>query len=157
MAGTPSNALDPTDWAIVAQLQRDGRMPFAELGRLVGLDEAAATERVRRLVAAGVITGYRATVDLAKLGFPVIASVQLVMPVQRRQPLDRLIAKHREILECLWVAADGHHLLRIAASSKYHLQEIVAALSQLGTVSTSVVTAAPLPARGIVAPVPPSR
>ena len=41
---------------------------FAELGRKVGLSTPAVAERVRRLEEAGVITGYHASVDMAKLG-----------------------------------------------------------------------------------------
>ena len=42
-------------------------MSFAELGRRVSLSPPAVAERVRRLEIAGVITGYRAELDLAKL------------------------------------------------------------------------------------------
>ncbi|MBV8931597.1 MAG: AsnC family transcriptional regulator, partial [Kutzneria sp.] len=49
--------LDETDWVILAELQREGRLSFTELGRRVSLGTSATTERVRRLEAAGVITG----------------------------------------------------------------------------------------------------
>ncbi len=64
--------LDPTDWAILGELQRDGRIALSELGRRVNLSASATTERVRRLESAGVITGYRAEVDLAKVGYAVL-------------------------------------------------------------------------------------
>lgn len=41
--------LDPKDIAILKALHRDGRLSFAELGRLVGLSGPAAAERVARL------------------------------------------------------------------------------------------------------------
>ncbi|MEY4607573.1 MAG: hypothetical protein RLY45_2333 [Actinomycetota bacterium] len=47
--------LDPTDRAIIEELQRDGRVPFTRLGAAVGLSEAAARQRVQRLIDAGVM------------------------------------------------------------------------------------------------------
>lgn len=67
---------DVTVWAIRHELQR-GRIPFTELARRVGLGASATTERVRRLGTRGVITGYRAEVDLGKAGCPVLAVVRL--------------------------------------------------------------------------------
>ena len=84
------SALDETDWAILAELQRDGRLPLTELGRRVSLSASAATERVKRLEAVGVITGYRAEVDLGKVGFSVLAVVRLKYPGSRHEPLYRL-------------------------------------------------------------------
>jgi Lrp/AsnC family transcriptional regulator, regulator for asnA, asnC and gidA len=51
----PSPALDATDRAIIEELQRDGRMPFTKLGAAVGLSEAAARQRVQRLLETGVV------------------------------------------------------------------------------------------------------
>ena len=65
-----TESLDPTDWAILATLRGDARMSLTELGRRVNLSASATTERVRRLESVGVITGYRADVDLAKVGYP---------------------------------------------------------------------------------------
>ncbi|PWK81254.1 Lrp/AsnC family leucine-responsive transcriptional regulator [Lentzea atacamensis] len=96
-----AETLDPTDWAILAELQQDGRIPLTELGRRVNLSASAATERVKRLESAGVVTGYRATVDLGKVGYGVLAVVRLKYPGNQHQPLHRLLAERTEILECL--------------------------------------------------------
>ena len=47
--------LDDISKAIIEQLQRDGRMPYATIGRAVGLSEAAVRHRVQRLIDAGVL------------------------------------------------------------------------------------------------------
>jgi Lrp/AsnC family transcriptional regulator of ectoine degradation len=57
-------ALDQIDIKILAALQRDGRSTVEKLARLVKLSSRACLERVRRLEAAGIITGYRALVEL---------------------------------------------------------------------------------------------
>ncbi len=144
--------LDPTDWAIVTELQRDGRMTLTELGRQVNLSSSATTERVRRLESTGVITGYSAVVDLAKVGYTVLAVVRLKYPGNRHDPLRRLLAERTEILECLRTTGDDCYSLKVAATSMAHLEEVVNALTSFGSTTTSVVYSQTLPYRGPVGP-----
>lgn len=58
--------LDPIDRAIVEALQRDGRLPFTRLGAAVGLSEAAARQRVQRLIDAGMMQVVAVTNPLAQ-------------------------------------------------------------------------------------------
>ena len=106
---------DATDWSILIELQRDGRIPLTELGRRVNLSASATTERVRRLEATGVITGYRAEIDLAKVGLPVLAVVRLKYPGSQHQPLHRMLEDRSEILECLRTTGDDCYTLKVAA------------------------------------------
>ena len=66
--------LDAIDQKILAELQANGRIAFAELGRRVGLSTPAVSERVRRLEEAAVIERYIAVVDPAE-GGPAAAGV----------------------------------------------------------------------------------
>jgi Lrp/AsnC family leucine-responsive transcriptional regulator len=77
MASTLKVELDHHDTRILAELQADARLTMAELGRRVHLSQPAVTERVRKLEACGVITGYRATVDLGKLGYGIRALIRI--------------------------------------------------------------------------------
>ncbi|GAA4203230.1 Lrp/AsnC family transcriptional regulator [Streptosporangium oxazolinicum] len=140
--------LDAIDWSILVEVQRDGRIPITELGRRVNLSASATTERVRRLEAAGVITGYHAGVDLEKAGFPVLAIVRLKYPGSRHQPLHRLLDERPEILECLRTTGDDCYMLKVAATSMGHLEELVNELAQLGSTTTNVVYSQTLPYRG---------
>jgi len=69
--------LDAKGWGLLKELQLDARLSFAELGRRVGLSTPAVAERVRNLEAAGVITAYRAELDLKKLGLPMLAMIRI--------------------------------------------------------------------------------
>lgn len=140
--------LDATDWLILVEVQRDGRVPITELGRRVNLSASATTERVRRLEAVGVITGYHASVDLEKAGFPVLAVVRLKYPGSRHEPLHRLLAERLEILECLRTTGDDCYMLKVAATSMGHLEELVNELAQLGSTTTNLVYSRTLPYRG---------
>jgi Lrp/AsnC family leucine-responsive transcriptional regulator len=147
-----TESLDETDWAILAELQGDGRLSLTELGRRVNLSASAATERVKRLEANGVITGYRAEVDLERVGFTVLAVVRLKYPGSRHQPLHQLFGERSEILECLRTTGDDCYTLKVAATSMGHLEQLIDELAQLGSTSTSVVYRQTLPYRGPSAP-----
>ncbi|GAB2876242.1 Lrp/AsnC family transcriptional regulator [Streptomyces mayteni] len=144
--------LDATDWAILAELQRDGRIPLTELGRRVSLSASATTERVKRLEALGVVTGYHATVDLGRAGFPLLAVIRLKYPGSGHQPLHRLLAERPEILECLRTTGDDCYLLRVAVASMAHLEQVADALARFGSVTTNLVYSQPLPFRGPTGP-----
>jgi Lrp/AsnC family leucine-responsive transcriptional regulator len=140
--------LDDTDWAIIGHLQREARISLSELGRRVNLSSSATTERVRNLESLGVIAGYHAVVDLAKAGYPVLAVVRLKYPGNRHQPLRRLVAERREILECLRTTGDDCYTLKVAATSMEHLETLVDELAGFGSTTTNVVYSQTLPYRG---------
>lgn len=140
--------LDATDWAILAELQRDGRIAFTELAKRVNLSASATTERVRRLEAAGVITGYQARVDLERVGYVVTAVIRLKYSGTRHEPLRRMLGERPEVLECLRTTGDDCYVLKVAATSTGHLEELVDWLAQFGSTTTSLVLSQALPFRG---------
>jgi Lrp/AsnC family leucine-responsive transcriptional regulator len=140
--------LDAIDWCILTELQGDGRLPITELSRRVKLSASATSERVRRLETAGVITGYRAEIDLPKAGFAVLAVVRLKFPGSRHEPLRELLGRRSEILECLRTTGDDCYVLKVAATSMAHLEQVVDELAAFGSTTTSVVYSATLPYRG---------
>jgi Lrp/AsnC family transcriptional regulator, leucine-responsive regulatory protein len=144
--------LDQTDWSILAELQRDGRLPLTELGRRVSLSSSATTERVKRLESLGVITGYRAAVDLSKVGYAVLAVVRLKYPGNRHQPLHKLLGERAEILECLRTTGDDCYTMKVVATSMAHLEQVVDELAEFGSTTTNVVYSETLPYRGPQSP-----
>ncbi|MFK4088547.1 Lrp/AsnC family transcriptional regulator [Kribbella sp. NPDC020789] len=134
-----TETLDAIDWTLLAELQADARLSLSELGRRVNLSASATTERVRRLESLGVITGYRAEVDLAKVGYPVLAVVRLKYPGNKHDPLKRLMAERGEILECLRTTGDDCYTLKVAATSMPHLEELVNELTEFGSTTTNLV------------------
>ncbi len=144
--------LDDVDWAIIDELQREARISLSELGRRVNLSASATTERVRQLEAMGVIAGYHAVVDLAKVGYPVLAVVRLKYPGNRHEPLRRLLAERREVLECVRTTGDDCYTLKVAATSMGHLEALMDELAGFGSTTTSVVYSQTLPYRGPARP-----
>lgn len=141
--------LDDVDWAILTELQRDGRLPMPELARVVRRDDVEVAERTRRLATSGFISGYHARINLAKLGYHVLAIVWLRHASSHPGPLGQVLAQRPEIVECLWVASENCHVLRVAASSTHQLDDVVNALRRCGETTTSIISDVPLPYRGI--------
>jgi Lrp/AsnC family leucine-responsive transcriptional regulator len=142
-------ALDDLDWAILAVLQEDGRVPFSELGRRVSLSAPAVTERVRRLEAAGVITGYRAVVCADTVGYPIEAVVRV------RDNADRVsgvFPEMTEVLEAIHVTGEDCWVMRVVAPSMERLESIVGVLGSFGPTTTSLVFSTPVARRPVVRP-----
>jgi DNA-binding Lrp family transcriptional regulator len=80
--------LDAIDRALLRALQGDGSAKASDLGRLVGLSQPAAWRRVKRLEEAGVITGRRAVLDAAKLGFGVTVFLGIKLATKGRVSIE---------------------------------------------------------------------
>ncbi|MFF7815593.1 Lrp/AsnC family transcriptional regulator [Streptomyces sp. NPDC007945] len=142
-------APDATDWRILDALQAQGRASYADLARAVSMSPSAVTERVRRMEDAGVITGYTAVVDHERLGLPILAFVRLRYPTGNYKPFHDLVAVTPEVLEAHHVTGDDCFVIKVAARSMRHLEEISGKIGTLGSVTTSVVYSSPLPRRSV--------
>jgi DNA-binding Lrp family transcriptional regulator len=113
----PAAELDPVDRRIVTLLQQNGRMTNAALAEAVGLTATPMLQRMKKLEQSGVIQGYAARVDAAKLGRPVLAFVHVTLkghglPVHRR--FVESVTELPEVLECHHIAGDEDFLLKVA-------------------------------------------
>ncbi len=145
--------LDTIAWKIVENLQNDARMSFAELGRKVGLSTPAVAERVRRLEEAGVITGYHATVDIAKLGVPIHVLMRLTIPGGDLQ-IGRTVTAIKELPEisrCHRITGDESFVIEAHLVSVRHLEALIDKLSAFGATATSTVLSSPVERRDLIA------
>ncbi|NEB06280.1 Lrp/AsnC family transcriptional regulator [Streptomyces sp. SID13726] len=139
-------AFDAVDRQILELLQSDGRIKLSELGRRVRLSPAAVTERVRRLEAAGVISGYGARVVPARLGYGIQAFVR-VDPhggYTLKHPRTLELIERPEITEVHHVVGEDCWILKTAVRDTVHLEEVLEAVSALGRTTTSIVLTSPV-------------
>lgn len=141
--------LDRTDELILDALQSDGRISTADLARTVALSPSSAADRVRRLVDAGIITGYTAIVDAGALGYSITAFVRLAFPSGNYKPVHDLLAVLPEVIEAHHVTGNDCFIMKVLARSMPDLERITGKLAALGSITTSVVYSSPLPSRPI--------
>src|SRR5688572_12193967 len=95
----PPMYLDSTNLQILHRLARQGRTSIAELAQTVGRSESAVRERVAHLEAHGVIAGYGARLDLARLGLGMRATVRARIDPRRVEEVSRRLKSVPEVLE----------------------------------------------------------
>ena len=129
--------LDHYDTKILAELQADARLSLTELGRRVHLSQPAVAERVRKLEAGGVITGYRATVDLGALGYGIRALMRVGRAEYAR--VVKLVQQTPEVVNAYNVTGEDSWVLEIAVIDVAHLDAVVSKFCMLAETSTSII------------------
>ncbi len=107
--------LDRIDINILAELQRSGRITNAQLADLVGLSPSPCLARVKRLEAAGYISGYSAVINLAKIGGSQMVFTSITLSDHRRadfMKFEQKIAQFEELVECHLVSGGFDYLLK---------------------------------------------
>lgn len=156
MTFSSERLLDGTGWRLLQELQEDARLSFAELGRRVGLSTPAVAERVRNLEAAGLVRGYRAEIDLAKLGLPILAFVRMSVVGDVLSRITAVAQELPEVLECHRGTGADSFIMKVAVASVEHLEHLIDRLTPFGSTSTSIVLSSPVPRRTIAPPPPPA-
>ncbi len=143
-----ANLLDDLNLRILGELQADGRIGFAELGRRIGLSAPAVAERVQRLERAGAIRGYHAELDPAALGFPVSAVVRIRPSPGQLQRVREIAGETPEVGECYRITGEDCYLLRLHLRSIDELEDVLDRFTPHGLTTTSIVHSTPVPRRG---------
>jgi Lrp/AsnC family transcriptional regulator, leucine-responsive regulatory protein len=129
--------IDSYDTRILDELQRDARISMSELGRRVHLSQPAVAERVKKLEISGVIRGYHAAVDPARLGYGIRAMVRVgradYATVVKR------IEQTPEVINAFNVTGEDSWILEIAVQDVSHLDEVVTKFCLLTETSTSII------------------
>jgi Lrp/AsnC family transcriptional regulator, leucine-responsive regulatory protein len=143
--------IDEIDWKILGQLQTNARITFAELGRRVGLTTPAVIERVRKLEDARVITGYRAEIDMAKVGLPITAFIRMSISGVDYSHIIEAAEQSDEVLECHRGTGGDSFIMKVAVADVEHLQKLIDRLTPYGITTTSIVLSSPVKRRVIKA------
>lgn len=112
------NELDKTDIGILARLQQDGRLSNAKLAAELSLSETPCWRRLKRLEEDGVIESYQANLDRRKLGFGVLAFVQLTCVAhdeRTTEAFETIIQQSDNVLSCHNTTGEADFLLQVVA------------------------------------------
>ena len=137
--------LDRFDTAILRELATEGRLSAVELARRVGLSKSPVQARLKRLEAAGVITGYRATLNMARIGLPHVAFVEVRLSDTREaalQAFNRAVLAIPEVEQCHMIASRFDYLLKVRTTDitayRRVLADRISALPHVAATSTYV-------------------
>jgi Lrp/AsnC family leucine-responsive transcriptional regulator len=141
--------IDPVNRQILKELQEDGRLAVAELGRRVGLSSPAVAERLGRLERDGVITGYRAEIDPRALGLSLSAVVRIRPAPGQLENVADLARRTPEVVECRRITGEDCYIATAHVRDVEHLEEVIDHFVALGQTTTSIVQSSPVPRRGV--------
>ena len=111
--------MDTIDARLLSALQRDGRQTVTDLAAAVGLSPTPCARRLARLEAEGVIEGYSARVDQARIGFPVSVFIQVELESQSKDAIDtfeRAVRGFERVMECHLMTGTRDILMRVVAA-----------------------------------------
>ena len=138
--------MDDLDRRILQSLQRNGRARNVDLARTFGVAPSTMLERVRRLEDQGVVQGYRAIVDLKRLGFTVQGFVSITLDrhnIEQIRRLEEEIQNIPHVCACYHLTGRFDYMLHIAARDLDHLGELIkeriATIPGIGRMETFLV------------------
>lgn len=133
--------MDQLDRRIIAELRQNGRATYADLGRTVGLSASSVHERVGKLEAAGVITGYHAMVDPGTVGLGVTALVG-IQPTDTAADEDvaDALAELAEVESCYAVAGNEAFVVKVRVSTVDDLELALGRLRRIPGVARTQTT-----------------
>lgn len=131
--------MDDIDRKILSLLCSNARLPLKQIAEKVFLSSPAVSARIERLEAAGIISGYHATVNLEKIGYNIQAFVNVVLPPERQAEFHEFIIKTASVIECYHVAGAYSMLLKVCFADTAKLDAFVAAVQKFGNTQTQIV------------------
>lgn len=125
-----ADTVDVTDRRIIDALRRDGRLSVRALAEEVRISRANAYARLERLTATGVITGFTATVDPAKVGLSTSAYVMLSVRQNSWRDLKERLQAIPEVRHMALLGGEFDVILLVRTADNTALRDVVLAKLQ---------------------------
>ena len=124
----PEHVPDRVDRAIVAELQRDGRIANVDLADAVGLSPSACLRRVKALEASGIIAGYHAEVDRGRAGLGLTVFIGLRVERHSRETssvIEQALLAIPEVVACYVVSGSDDFLVEAAVPDLASYEQVL--------------------------------
>ena len=136
--------MDKINWKLLKALEENARLSYSELAKLVHLSAPAVAERIKKLEEQGVITGYRATINLEKVGIPITALVECEVYRTKERAFKELVLSLDEVVDCYNITGSSAFILRVAVSSMSCLDVLLERLIDLSDTKTMMIMSQPV-------------
>lgn len=124
---------------IVAALQKNARVSFAEIGRIVGLTPPAVAERVKKLEDTSVILKYHTEVSYTKMGYQLKAMITLRAFVGKLKPFLEVVKSYPEVVNCYRITGNENIMMEVVLKDQQHLETFIDTLIQYGETRTHII------------------
>ncbi len=141
--------MDKVDLKLIKLLQKNARYPLKQLAEEVFLSPPAVSARIDKLEKAGIITGYRATVNQLELGYNIVAFINLAMSPKQKPEFYPFIDSCPNVIECNCVTGSYSMLIKVAYRTTIELDTFIGHLQKFGNTETQIVFSTPVEPRGI--------
>jgi len=136
-----NSTLTGLDWQILELLKKDGRISISEIANQLKRSRSNISERIERLKADGIVTGFEAVVDPEKLGFGIKAFVRLNAESLNHRKIIASIVRIPEVVECHVLTGSELLIIQLVAKDMINLREVVDNFTQYGSTQTDIVFA----------------
>lgn len=124
--------IDQTDQQILQCLQKDSRMQWQEIGKVVHLTGQAVATRIRRMQDEGIIEGFTVNLNYEKLSKPILAFITVFMKSSHHTTFRHFLSDHSAILEAYRISGEGCYWLKANVGSQKELSELLDAILMYG-------------------------
>ncbi|WP_442264805.1 Lrp/AsnC family transcriptional regulator [Tenacibaculum sp. ZS6-P6] len=131
--------IDNIDTQILKALEKDARLSFAEIGRLINLSASAARERILKMEDVGLIKKYTIEIDHSQLGYDLEVFILVkVFHGKLRSFLDA-IPTITEIKKAHRITGNQNVHVKAMLKNQLHLQQLIDRLMLFGDTHTLLV------------------
>ena len=141
--------MDHIDREILQILQANARTSLKTIAEKTFLSSPAVSARIEKLEKDGIITGYQAQIDPVKLGYHIIAFINLNVPPEDKPKFYKYAESIPNILECSCVTGEFSMIMKVAFESTMQLDTFIGQLQKYGKTSTQIVFSTHVGPRGV--------
>lgn len=141
--------MDEIDRKILKLLQSNARMSLKTIAEHTFLSSPAVSARIDKLEKDGIIAGYHAQVDPTKLGYHILAFINLDVLPEDKPKFYAYAKAVPNVLECSCVTGDYSMLMKVAFQSTMKLDMFIGQLQKFGKTTTQIVFSTQVGPRGV--------
>ena len=148
--------MDEIDKKILSLLVENARITLKQIAAQVFLSPPAVSARIERMERGGVITGYRASVAPEKLGYHIVAFINVVLHPERQRDFYSCVQQSPYVMECYHVAGSFSMLIKACFPDTHRMDSFMARIQKFGETQTQIVFSSVIERRepGLTVPPP---
>lgn len=141
--------MDDIDRKILRLLQENARISLKSIAENTFLSSPAVSARIEKMEKEGAIVGYHALIDPMKLGYHILAFINLNVLPEDKPRFYAYAESVSNVLECSCVTGEYSMLLKVAFQSTVELDIFVGQLQKFGKTCTQIVFSTHVGPRGV--------